>query len=60
MGDCQRSFTEEEIRRLMYQMLQGLSHMHGNGYFHRDLKPGMNFSQQYGYVDENIFLYGKS
>jgi serine/threonine protein kinase len=33
-------FTEEEIRKLMLQILQGLVYMHNNGYFHRDLKPG--------------------
>uniref|UniRef100_A0ACD5XB99 Uncharacterized protein n=1 Tax=Avena sativa TaxID=4498 RepID=A0ACD5XB99_AVESA len=32
-------FTEEEIRKLMLQILQGLVYMHNNGYFHRDLKP---------------------
>ncbi|KAH7664156.1 [RNA-polymerase]-subunit kinase protein [Dioscorea alata] len=33
------AFSEEEIRNLMSQMLQGLSYMHKNGFFHRDLKP---------------------
>lgn len=32
-------FPEEEIRKLMIQILQGLVYMHNNGYFHRDLKP---------------------
>uniref|UniRef100_A0ACD6A7P1 Uncharacterized protein n=1 Tax=Avena sativa TaxID=4498 RepID=A0ACD6A7P1_AVESA len=32
-------FSEEEIRKLMLQILQGLVYMHNNGYFHRDLKP---------------------
>ncbi|XP_010527274.1 PREDICTED: serine/threonine-protein kinase MHK-like [Tarenaya hassleriana] len=32
-------FPEGEIRSFMSQMLQGLAHMHKNGYFHRDLKP---------------------
>nr|XP_027092946.1 serine/threonine-protein kinase MHK-like isoform X1 [Coffea arabica] len=39
MREKQRLFSEEEIRGLMSQVLQGLSYMHRNGYFHRDLKP---------------------
>ncbi|KAL3531072.1 hypothetical protein ACH5RR_010394 [Cinchona calisaya] len=39
MRERQRPFSEEEIRGLMSQVLQGLSYMHRNGYFHRDLKP---------------------
>lgn len=39
MRERQRPFSEGEIRSFMSQMLQGLAHMHRNGYFHRDLKP---------------------
>ncbi|TXG54152.1 hypothetical protein EZV62_019408 [Acer yangbiense] len=39
MRERQRPFSEEEIRNFMSQLLQGLVHMHRNGYFHRDLKP---------------------
>lgn len=39
MRERQRPFTEEEIRGLMTQLLQGIVHMHKNEYFHRDLKP---------------------
>ncbi|XVE72706.1 hypothetical protein DITRI_Ditri11bG0060700 [Diplodiscus trichospermus] len=39
MREQQRPFSEGEIRSFMSQMLQGLAHMHINGYLHRDLKP---------------------
>lgn len=42
MRERHRPFTEEEIRGLMTQLLQGLVHMHKSEYFHRDLKPGMD------------------
>lgn len=41
MKEQQKSFSEEEIRGLMTQVLQGLAYVHKNGYFHRDLKPGI-------------------
>ncbi|OIW17651.1 hypothetical protein TanjilG_29001 [Lupinus angustifolius] len=39
INERQRPFSEEEIRCLMKQILQGLSHMHKKRFFHRDLKP---------------------
>lgn len=39
MRDRQGAFTEAEIRSFMSQVLQGLAHVHRNGYFHRDMKP---------------------
>lgn len=44
MRERERPFSEAEIRSFMFQMLQGLAHMHKNGYFHRDLKPGKVFN----------------
>ncbi len=34
-------FSETRIRSWMHQILQGLAYMHKQGYFHRDMKPGM-------------------
>ena len=31
--------TEQEIRLMAYDSLQGIAVTHKNGYFHRDLKP---------------------
>lgn len=41
MREREGPFSEEEIRSMMSQLLQGLTYMHSNGYFHRDLKPGI-------------------
>ena len=34
------ALTDTIIAQIMYQMLQGLQHIHSNGILHRDLKPG--------------------
>ncbi|CAH9074548.1 unnamed protein product [Cuscuta europaea] len=39
MRERKRYFLEEDIRGLLSQLVQGLAHIHRNGYFHRDLKP---------------------
>uniref|UniRef100_A0A183BW00 non-specific serine/threonine protein kinase n=1 Tax=Globodera pallida TaxID=36090 RepID=A0A183BW00_GLOPA len=39
MKDRDRYFPENAIRNIIYQVLQGLSYMHKNGFFHRDMKP---------------------
>ncbi|CAG9087297.1 unnamed protein product [Plutella xylostella] len=37
--DTERPFPEPVLRNIVYQVLQGLAHMHRHGFFHRDLKP---------------------
>lgn len=37
--DAERPFPEPVLRNIVYQVLQGLAHMHRHGFFHRDLKP---------------------
>lgn len=37
--DAERPFPETVLRNILYQVLQGLAHMHRHGFFHRDLKP---------------------
>ena len=39
MKDRKKFFPESQVRNLMFQILQGLNHMHKHGYFHRDMKP---------------------
>ena len=42
----QSGLSPSRVRNVMFQCLQGLAHMHRQGYFHRDIKP------------ENILLKG--
>lgn len=37
--DKNTQFSENEIRRIMFQIVSGLAYMHKQGFFHRDLKP---------------------
>ncbi|KAG5524399.1 hypothetical protein RHGRI_031150 [Rhododendron griersonianum] len=39
--DRGKLFLEAEIRNWCFQVFQGLAYMHQQGYFHRDLKPGI-------------------
>ncbi|XP_052890587.1 MAPK/MAK/MRK overlapping kinase-like [Anopheles moucheti] len=34
-----RPFSENRVRRMLYQIVLGLEHLHQNGVFHRDVKP---------------------
>lgn len=49
-GDLQRyletTLPEGEVREIARQVLEGLGYMHGNGFTHRDLKPGVGGSEQ--------------
>jgi serine/threonine protein kinase len=40
MKDRDRLFPESRIRAWCRQVFQGLAHIHRQGYFHRDMKPG--------------------
>ncbi|XP_028289261.1 serine/threonine-protein kinase MAK isoform X2 [Parambassis ranga] len=39
MKDRKKLFPESVIRNISFQILQGLSYIHKNGFFHRDMKP---------------------
>ncbi|KAK8149003.1 hypothetical protein G3M48_008480 [Beauveria asiatica] len=43
-GDLQKHLahplSEQEAKRITTQIIEGLGFMHGNGFTHRDLKPG--------------------
>ncbi|KAJ3415459.1 hypothetical protein HDV05_004901 [Chytridiales sp. JEL 0842] len=34
-----KMYKEDEVKRWMFQVFLGLSHMHKHGFFHRDMKP---------------------
>jgi protein kinase len=37
--DRKKFLPESRVRNIMFQIIQGLAHMHRQGYFHRDMKP---------------------
>jgi serine/threonine protein kinase len=36
------SFSEEETKQVVRQLVGGIQFMHNNGFAHRDLKPGVS------------------
>ena len=35
---------EKEAQHIVFQILEGLQHMHSRGFTHRDLKPGVSLA----------------
>jgi calcium/calmodulin-dependent protein kinase I len=56
-GDLQRhldvvsTLPEPDVQKITFQVLEGLSFMHENGFAHRDLKPAVSI---------RLYLYGGS
>lgn len=42
MKDRTTYMPESRIRSWCHQILQGLAYIHKHGYFHRDMKPGLD------------------
>eukprot|EP00347_Sterkiella_histriomuscorum_P015595 403356434 len=66
--NANQPYNDSEVRRIMWQVVQGLAYVHKHGYFHRDLKPDNILVQNntivkisdFGLVREtkNIFALG--
>jgi len=44
--DRDKYFPESRIRNWLYQIMQSIAYVHKQGFFHRDLKPGMLLLQR--------------
>ncbi|KAJ3086706.1 hypothetical protein HK102_012671, partial [Quaeritorhiza haematococci] len=54
-------FPEQEVKKMTFQMLLGLAHMHKHGFFHRDMKPGMLQlipKSTFNGIEENLLMKG--
>ncbi|KAF3648016.1 Serine/threonine-protein kinase MAK [Capsicum annuum] len=60
MKDRSKLFSETEVRNWCFQVFQALAYMHRQGYFHRDLKPAVDYVfyvHDYDFIIHSIVIF---